>query len=114
MLLGVVDAIGDLRATDVRHLLELRTELLEAVLRQVGGLVVHDRSPLKRGRAQGHDRVVGQLITKRTSGAPRVHRAPEGPSRTRMVVGSPVGVKSPRRASDGPLSRPQRGGTTGA
>src|SRR2546423_3290645 len=43
VLLGVVDALGDLRPLDRGHLLELRAELLEAVLRKVGGLVVHER-----------------------------------------------------------------------
>ena len=46
VFLGVVDPVRDLGALDGRHLFELRAELLEAVLGQVGGLVVvHDRSP---------------------------------------------------------------------
>ncbi len=42
MLLGVVDPLGDLGPFDARHLVELRAELVEAILGQVGRLVVHE------------------------------------------------------------------------
>ena len=45
VLLGVVDPVGDLGPLDRDHLVELRAELLETVLGEVGGLVVHGRGP---------------------------------------------------------------------
>ena len=61
VLLGVVDPLGDLRAADGDHLLELVAELLEAVLADVGGLVVHgvlgtpdkERTPAPRVMSRG-------------------------------------------------------------
>src|SRR5688572_5013674 len=41
VLLGIVDPIGDLGSLDRDHVLELRAELLEAILRDVCGLAVH-------------------------------------------------------------------------
>jgi hypothetical protein len=43
VFLGVVDPIGDLGPLDRDHLVELRAELLETVLGEVCGLVVHGR-----------------------------------------------------------------------
>ena len=43
VFLGVVDAVGDLGTLDADHLVELLTELLEAIARQVCLLVVHVR-----------------------------------------------------------------------
>src|SRR5690349_11704230 len=43
VLFRVMDPLGDLGAPDVQHLLELRAELLEAVLADVGRLAVHWR-----------------------------------------------------------------------
>ena len=45
VFLGVVDPIGDFRAPDRDHLVELGAELLETVLGEIGGLVVHVRPP---------------------------------------------------------------------
>src|SRR6202142_2943272 len=41
MFLGVVDPSGDFGAADLDHLVELRAELLETALGEVGGLAVH-------------------------------------------------------------------------
>ena len=53
VLLGVVDPLGDLGPLDGDHLVELRAELLEAVLGEVGGLVVHGRWPPRAGGRMG-------------------------------------------------------------
>jgi hypothetical protein len=44
MLLRIVDALGNLGSLDGGHLLQLLAELVEALLGQVGRLVVHNQS----------------------------------------------------------------------
>src|SRR6185503_17654480 len=51
VLLGVVDALGDLRPAHGNHLVELLAELLESILADVRGLVVHGSlGPPDKGR----------------------------------------------------------------
>ena len=50
VLLGVVDPRGDLGPLHGEHHLELVAELVEAVLREVGGLAVHPVGRLSGGR----------------------------------------------------------------
>src|SRR5258706_1150598 len=56
VLLGVVDPLGDLRPADRQDLLELLAELLEAILADIGRLVIHQKSrPRRRKEPQPRD-----------------------------------------------------------
>src|SRR5262245_51143000 len=72
VLLGVVDALSDLGPLDADHLIELGAKLLEAVLGQIRGLVVH-----VVGLPDGDRSAVGLgfEIKERTPGSARCRRA---------------------------------------
>ena len=97
VFLGVVDALGDSGPTDVRPSPRApRGASRGRPWRGRWACCSRSVPAIARSRSR-HDRVVGQLITKRTPGTSRAVRAPEGPSRTRMVVGAAGGCQTARR-----------------
>ena len=76
VLLGVVDPLGDLGPLDGDHLVELRAELVEAVLGEVGGLVVHCGSAPRCGWSDVGGRRSGGLDKGKNSRR-AAGRAPE-------------------------------------
>ena len=109
VLLGVVDPLGDLRPADGHHLLELVAELVEAVLADVGGLVVHGvsypgirKEPQPRVFNRALESEVGREAYNRPGGvskdppSPVVSGGPRGPADGRATGESRIDPASRR------------------